>query len=234
MTSLTDCSIPFDPKKWIDFLEQSTYPMLTWHEPQRVELSGPVIAKWLSKVINYRLEEFGEDELTAQIELPAIWQGLIWVLGLNMATTEVLVASEKSSLLHPQAQLLISDNLETLERASSEGIVALAQRTDPLNMASLHDLPAMVEDGAAGLMTQSDTPLAFLEPSETKLPWVLPPANASRGGCQTIIVKPQMTLSTITHEVLAAWQAGDTPLLIDSDLDVEKIIAQESWGSSAI
>lgn len=66
-----------------DLLREAGRPRLTWYgpEPERVELSGPVLANWAVKTTNLLVEEFDAGPGTViGIDLPPGWRSMVWVL----------------------------------------------------------------------------------------------------------------------------------------------------------
>lgn len=236
MNQTPECNLPLDSRSWIQFFNDSPHPVLTWYQPERIELSGPVLARWLSKVINYRLDQFDEDPLTAQVNLPTVWQGLVWVVGLNLCTPGVYVGNPSSTFITPETDLLISSNPSLLQAAAETGIIALAQRTDPLNMQPVADLPPMVEDGAVELMSQPDQAMRHVYTSDTN-EITAPSCEQSRAlpgqgyAPAPIVVNRETPLAQVVRQVVAAWATDGYALVVDDALDLQQILRQERGSS---
>ena len=76
-----------DLERLVGILSSTPSPSLTWYGAHRVELSGPVLARWLAKTANLLGGElspglFGGGESasppTIRVDLGRSWQGVVW------------------------------------------------------------------------------------------------------------------------------------------------------------
>lgn len=70
----------------VDSLYAQIRPVLTWYGSERVELGGPVLARWFSKTANLLTNEytdlFAPSSGASQhivVDLPSCWQKIVWV-----------------------------------------------------------------------------------------------------------------------------------------------------------
>ena len=77
--------------------DEPNQPRLTWYGPddERVELSGRVLANWVTKATNLLAEE-GEVEPGSRVllDVPVHWRALVWALATWCAGGELLLPAE--------------------------------------------------------------------------------------------------------------------------------------------
>lgn len=77
--------------------DEPNQPRLTWYGPddERVELSGRVLANWVTKATNLLAEE-GEVEPGSRVllDVPAHWRALVWALATWCAGGELVLPGE--------------------------------------------------------------------------------------------------------------------------------------------
>ena len=88
MTSLTDC---------VEVVNGWSGPTLTQYGNERVELGGPVVARWLAKIANYLTNElatdlFGSGEITPARLYTSLqpWQDILWQVAARSPAWEML------------------------------------------------------------------------------------------------------------------------------------------------
>src|SRR5690606_31930742 len=79
--------------------DEPNQPRLTWYGPadERVELSGRVLANWVTKATNLLVEE-GEVEPGARVllDIPVHWRALVWAMATWCAGGELVLPEEDS------------------------------------------------------------------------------------------------------------------------------------------
>ncbi|MFT0762870.1 hypothetical protein VRY54_07390 [Actinomyces sp. F1_1611] len=190
---------------WVERLANRKEPLLTWYSTGRVELAGPVLARWLAKVDNYLDAEFPFGAATFHLHLPECWQKIVWEAALALRGWEAGPAD--------QVELVISDDLELLTAAADAGLTAIAQPTDPLALSWPGELPAGVSDAPGELNSQADQPLASLPdgplwPVENNLLAGLPVPPG-----RVFVQHPEV------GKLLQLWWHGGSALVIDNWAD---------------
>ena len=141
-----------NPNKICENLAVRHQPILTVVGQQRIELSGPVVVRWISKIAAFLDAELGVqlDPLNSESN-PAstprfalvgevTWRTPLWILACWMrglvATTDPL-----------EADLVIGTDDAALQQAASQGALALALPLAPLGIYCERPLPPGVLDG---------------------------------------------------------------------------------------
>lgn len=90
--------------KVLDLLtgDEPNQPRLTWYGPddERVELSGRVLANWVTKATNLLVEE-GEVEPGSRVllDVPVHWRALVWAMATWCAGGELVLPAEEDDVL---------------------------------------------------------------------------------------------------------------------------------------
>lgn len=141
-----------NPNKICENLAVRRQPVLTVLEQQRIELSGPVAVRWISKIA-----AFLDAELDAELEVAGLesgsastprfalvgevtWRTPLWILACWMRG---LVATADPL----EADLVIGTDDAVLQQAASQGALALALPLAPLEIYCERPLPPGVLDG---------------------------------------------------------------------------------------
>lgn len=147
-------------------------PRLTWYGdgPERIELSGAVLANWVAKTTNLLVEELdaaaGE---TVVLDLPAHWRTLVWALATwgTGATVRLSPAADPQPGAAAGARALV-----TTRPAAWVDAAAVPPGTDVVAVAlpglarSFGDpLPAGALDAAADTMTYGDV-VGYVPPTD--------------------------------------------------------------------
>ena len=77
-------------------LARDARPKVTWYgdDGERVELSGPVLAQWLTKTANLLVEELDAGPgFRVLLDLPGHWRSIVWALGVWRVGACVVVRS---------------------------------------------------------------------------------------------------------------------------------------------
>lgn len=203
-------------------------PVVTWYSPtERVELSGPVMARWAAKAANFLTQNyaFGPGS-TLRCDLPLHWRALGWSLG-------TLLTGATLSFSDDDADVLVTYRPEVWNDVATGDVLA-----QPLPALALQwdgpALPAMVDDASAGLMASADTlgpmpaadahALALDNPAITysELSTYLAGGSADR-----IAVAPSSDLHLV-RTCLQSWAAGGSAVVAMEGIDVAAIAAQEN------
>ena len=129
-------------------------PRLTWYGPddERVELSGAVLANWVTKTSNLLVEELDAAPGTVvALDLPAHWRTLVWALAVWRTGATLSLVSPKDDEV--EADVAITHRPEAWA-AYDVPLVAVAL---PALARSFGDgLPAGALDAAGAVMTYGD------------------------------------------------------------------------------
>lgn len=209
---------------WCDLIDAARRPILTWYGPDRIELSGPVLARWLAKADNFLAQEFPFGPGSAHIALPLSWQRLVWEAtlrarswSLNSDTTEI--------------DLTVGDDLDLLISAANAGQVAVAQTLAPLALRWPGQLPDAVLDGAGELLGQPDRvmwpdPVGQAGPADAdgqSLPIL--PIEAAQG--DRLLLTTQDPLQLLS-QAFGAWLVGASVVVIaETDGETARRIAEQ-------
>lgn len=146
-----------------------TTPRLTWYgeEGERIELSGRVLANWVTKAANLLTDECGTgvgDRLV--LDLPAHWRLLVWACAGRALGAEVEVAvatgAGDDAAAHDADVVVVTHRPDAWLGAGD----VIATPLPALARAWPTPLPAGVVDGAAELMGQPDVPTFAVARSE--------------------------------------------------------------------
>lgn len=218
---------------WCRRLHSANVPLLTYYGEQRIELSGPVVARWVAKIDNLLSAEFPFGGSTFEIRLHPSWQRLLWEQACwlrGWRSNEKIGESDPAA----DADLVVSADLAELTAAVDCGQVAVAQTLTPLAFEWPGDLPFGVVDAAAELLSQADVPLSPTEQSpkwtqKTNLLGALAsgPADELRG---RRVLLGARNPETVAKQALQLWWAGASALVIDDDDPnvIARICAQEN------
>lgn len=176
-------------------------PRLTWYGPdgERIELSGAVLANWITKTTNLLVEEFDAAPATVvHLDLPPHWRTLVWALATWQTGACVRLAGGTADGAGPEgpgsasgADVVVTSGPDGARTAGllagrPELVVvslpALARRYDGT-------LPPGAVDAASAVMTYGDQ-LGYLAPAEPGAPAV------------------ELHGTLVAHSDLAAWAAG--------------------------
>lgn len=210
----------------------SAQPHLTWYSDggaERVELSGRVLANWVSKAANLLDEEGIDSDCAVLIDLPVHWRTAIWSWAAWLRGATVHWGKDPSH----EYDAAISSRPHDRDTADLVIAVPLA----PLALSWKGDpLPSGVVDGAADLMTQADVLLSPLPSVGEALPGV--PFSELIEGTDPLIegteparrIALQPSDHTWVREALGLWAHGGS-VVVMNDLNpatAQRIAAQES------
>lgn len=120
-------------------------PRLTWYgdEGERVELSGAVLANWVTKTANLLVEELDAGPgFRVRLDLPGHWRAVVWALGVWRVGACVVAGA-------PDGRP--ADTVVTTRPSSHPGAVPVAVALPALARAFPGELPPGAVDGSAVL-----------------------------------------------------------------------------------
>jgi len=141
-------------------------PRLTWYgeAPERIELSGAVLANWVAKTTNLLVEELdAAPGTTVVLDLPAHWRALVWALAAwSTGATVSLVAETEppapGGAAGPGPRIVVTHRPASWVRSgpvpATTDLVAVA--LPGLARSFDGELPAGAIDAAADTMTYED------------------------------------------------------------------------------
>jgi len=197
-------------------------PRVTFYEDtpgptqgERIELSGKVLANWVSKAANALQDEFDIGPgSTVRLCLPPHWRALYWALAVwSVGGTLELAAG-------PAPDLLICDDPETastLEPAAGDVILVTL---GALARAFPGPVPAGAMDEARELATYGDRFTAMAEPAPDDLALILDDEQRTyravvpqRGWPAGSRVSVAGDLAQVLESALAAWEVNGSVVL---------------------
>lgn len=188
-------------------------PRLTWYaDGERIELSGRVLANWVSKATNLLLEEFDvEPGARLAVHLPVHWRAFYWALAGWTVGAVVLT--------DPAAQ---ADVRIVLAGTPADGDV-VAVTPAALARAAQVDLPAGHLDEAAVLATYGD--VADADGAQPGSPALEGPAgaftvddllaSAPPPGAR-IILPPDVGLDVALRQASSTWAVDGSVVVLDA------------------
>lgn len=201
-------------------------PVLTWygHVGERVELSGPVLANWVTKAVNLLTDEADVAPGTAVgLDLPMHWRTLVWALAAWGGGATVVLPGEEDSATAPD--VLVS----TGAGPAAPVLIAIAL---PALARQVDDLPPGAIDGAAELMAQPDVLIypPDWDPEALALGEIrhrgLIEHRAAAEHDRFLLVAGGAGYGLRT--CLAIWSSGGSVVLVgDPEADLDRIGAQE-------
>ncbi|WP_022918990.1 TIGR03089 family protein [Ruania albidiflava] len=202
-------------------------PALTWYGPddERVELSGPVLANWVTKATNLLTDEADvTTETVVRLDLPMHWRTAVWALAVWACGGTVAFPGGEA------ADVLVGT---TPDVGAAPLVIAVAL---PALARAVPDLPEGAIDGAAELMAQPDV---LVNPPDWD-PAACALAETSHGDLSdparlvTLLPPPGRYLLTAgdpatgLRTALALWLTGGSVVLVgDPAADLDRIGAQE-------
>lgn len=220
--------------KLISCLNARSGPALTVYSAERVELGGPVTARWITKIANYLQNEagaplFGDEEphparLHTRIEP---WQQILWEVTARCLGWEIL----DTPRLLPGDFAVGADVDGLLARAAAAGAHALAQPAAHLAFAWDGPLPQGVLDALQEIGAQSDAPD---HPTPDLVEAVLDEALAGSHPHPEPAGDRVALLWSARHcpgQVLDQWARGRSVVIIDpahhKPIDAQALLAAE-------
>ncbi|MDO5060383.1 MAG: TIGR03089 family protein [Actinomycetaceae bacterium] len=206
----------------LDRLASAPTSLLTWYaKAGRLEFTGPVIYRWLAKTANYLNAEFGEDSGALIVfDLPQSWRTAFWVLGAQLAGSEVSFSLNDAS----SADLVVTASAPTAADILAEqvGLPVLLQDMGPLALRWLGEPVAGAADAIAEINSQAD---GFLFPVSAG--FQVAGAVLPEGAGPVFLTGGEANYIEL---IWAAWSCGRRVVWVEPGLDAEGIRAQELAG----
>ncbi|GAA3510217.1 TIGR03089 family protein [Georgenia daeguensis] len=242
------------PGRLLDaFGHDGASPRLTWYgaDGERTELSGRVLANWVTKAANLLVEEAdAEPGTTVVLDLPVHWRTLVWALASWTTGARVVLPDEEVE----DVDVVVTTDPEGAPGVDQADLV-LAVSLPALAMSwDGPELPAEVIDAAAELMSYGDQLGYVSEPEDDDVALVgagleatfgeladwargtlelgRPPA-AEEDGDDAVPVRALVTprdLAALLEQALAVWRSGGSLVLTEPGTDeatLERIAADE-------
>ena len=172
---------------------------------ERVELTGHVLSMWLAKIAGLITSESTPGD-GVHVGLPPHWRTVAWACGAWLAGRTVLLGTGEAAGLTPELSVAFSPE-DLCEEAEAQVLVPAAS----LALRWPGDLPALVLDGAADLMSYPDrfTPASL----SAELPCLTDLSNdltetGARGGALGDALPARLTRGELVAQVEAV--AGGT------------------------
>ncbi|GAA1629315.1 TIGR03089 family protein [Georgenia ruanii] len=139
---------------------ETSSPRLTWYgtDGERTELSGRVLANWVTKAANLLVEEAdAEPGTTVVLDLPVHWRAVVWALASWTCGARVVLTSAEDVLEDEEGPDVVvthrpgeAPGEDAAELVLAVALPALAMEWDG------EELPSGVVDAAAELMSFGD------------------------------------------------------------------------------
>jgi uncharacterized protein (TIGR03089 family) len=201
-------------------------PRVTFYEDtagptrgERIELSGKVLANWVSKAGNALQDEYGLGPgSVVRLSLPPHWRAVYWAFAVwSVGATVDLAGSRTADLLICDDPEVIADTL-----APTPGEMVLVT-LDALARAHRGPMPAGAMDEARELATYGDQFVALADPGPDDLALV---TDRAQTPYRNVVPQPDWPpsarvslagdLSQVLESTLAAW-AGDGSVVLARD-----------------
>lgn len=176
-------------------------PRLTWYGGggERIELSGAVLANWVSKTTNLLVEEFdGGPGVRIGLDLPAHWRTVVWALAAWRCGACVVLGPDAGD-----ADVVVTDRPEFYEGADQLVAVALpglARRFDGA-------MPAGAVDAAGAVMTYGDV-IGWAPGVDRGAPALEGPGVGADAPASAAL--GSVAPGSVAHAALVAWALGGT------------------------
>lgn len=208
----------------VDALSSFHSPALTWYGAERVELSGPVLARWLAKTANLVVGEldpglFGVGDScsapTIRIDLGVTWQGVVWEVAAGLSGWRVVDEGGADVCV-------VADALAAAEALAAGAGTVLAHDCAPLALSwGGGKLPEGVLDALGELMGQSDA--LEVDPGEVEVPerWNL--EDIGEGGRRLLTVGGAgVGGHDLVGILVGLWVAGGSAVVVDTGVDARR------------
>lgn len=221
----------------VDALSACRGPVLTWYGGQRVELGGPVAARWLAKTANLLSTELRGDLFdtlagvgsdgtadgggrapeptgTLRVDLGRTWQGAVWTCAAWLSGWRTADEGDPD--------VWVAGSPGDVQRALGSGTPwVLAQAMEPLALSWRGPLPDGAVDALAELMGQPDSPVdpgwVDWEPAGDVDADAALVDEDGRGRPGRVLLLAQDTASTAAA-LLAVWARGGSAVVVDPGL----------------
>lgn len=199
-------------------LARAPRPALTWYgdDGERVELSGPVLAQWVTKAANLLVEELDAGPgYRVLLDLPGHWRAVVWALAVWRVGGCVVVPDEAGTAVGTDAVLTASPSSYPGRRGVvAVALLALARSfPEPLPDGMLDGATVLSYGDALGYVPAADPDApALAGPSGTTshAGLVRPGADAGR----VLLDATAQPLDGLLRTVLDVLAAGGSVVLV--------------------
>lgn len=210
-----------DLERLVGILSSTPSPSLTWYGAHRVELSGPVLARWLAKTANLLGGElspglFGGDAPasppTIRVDLGRSWQGVVWEVA--------AVFSGWSPIDEGGADVcVVADASAAAEALGAGSAWVLAHDLAPLALSWRGEaLPPGVLDALGELMAQADA--VEVDPGTVDLSEAWGRVADTRDGRRLLTVGTTPGGShALVGTLVGLWLGGGSAVVVDTGVD---------------
>ena len=223
----------------------SSRPWLVWYAPgERIELTGHVLSMWHAKCAGFITAEAGPGA-GVHLGMSPHWRAVTWCAGAWMAgATPILLESNDllvENLLEDTPSVSVAFRIRWLFPSAD---VQVLVTMESLATRWSSPLPSLVLDGIADVMPFADrfpaAPMSGSEPalrivdgggertvSRDALAGGAPDADAEAAraaGARALLIR-RKTVEQALLDVLAAWRAGLTAVLVSPDADAALVAA---------
>lgn len=235
MTSLPATLVDALATRW------GTAPALTWYgaDGERVELSGRVLANWVTKAANLLIEEADAGPGTwVHIDLPVHWRAVAWTAGAWLAGCQVVLDEPGGDETGTAGSDVVVTARPDDARVGADLVLAVALPALAMQWDG-PPLPPGVVDAAAELMSYGDRLGYAQRPTDHDV--ALAGSRSVRYGelaawsstgrelpdGARVVVTPA-SLRELLAQTLAVWQRGGSVVLLEAGrTDGERVAAQE-------
>lgn len=194
-------------------------PALTWYGTERVELTGPVVARWLAKITNLLGTDLCPDPFAPSIPgalhiaLPASWQSALWAASAMMIGWTVTEASEE----HDPSSVLVTDTVDEESAARARtGQWVLAHDLAALSFRWPDTLPSGVLDALGEVMAQPDSVATPADLHYVHVEELLPAPLPTAGIAEHRIGFISSHARDDARRLLGCWALQQGVVLVDS------------------
>ena len=206
--------VGMDLAQLLSQLTQRPGPVLTWYGADRIELSGPVAARWLTKTANLLGTElagglFGGDPQpgTLLADVGRSWQAIVWAGAAHLSGWRVTTSIDEGDA---DVWVVHQVDARALE-AARKGTWVLAQELAPLALSWRGEaLTEGILDGLVEVAAQSDV----LE-VDVEGPTIIPDPQLV---APRVILEASSDAAGMARAVLAAWAGTASVVLVDPQL----------------
>lgn len=210
------------PTALLTTVARSSRPHLTFYSgsdgSDRIELSGRVLANWVTKTGNYIAEEGVTRGQVVRIALPVHWRAVVWAWGTWVQGVAVCTRGTSAA-----TAVLVTHEPEAV-RGVGPDVLVVAVPLGPLDLVWDGELPAGAVDGGAAVMTQPDVVTAAAPWVEGAVAVAGPGltfadlgAAIGVGTAERIAFAPRSVWDLVRRSI-AAWSGGGSVVVLGPDV----------------
>ena len=207
-----------DLSRLVDTLGRTSGPALTWYGEERVELSGPVLARWLAKTANLLGGDLSPDLFggvgpgsagTLRLGLGATWQAAVWEVAARLSGWQVIDegGADVCVVADARAAAEALDNGAAWVLAQDLGALSLSWRAGGLS--------AGVLDALTELAAQADA--LEVEPGDVGWPGEWGPAVEVPPGTRRLLTMggADTGRSHLVGTLAGLWTSAGSAVVVD-------------------